>query len=482
MSPNQNATEHSGSFINGIWEGQGDELALLDPSTAEVHAVVHTSTVADVDRAVTAALAASRDWARTSPSERGAMLAAWAGLVFANQDRLAAIESRNVGKPLAAGLLNVQIAGSIISYAAGAADKLTGATLPVRHPDYFGYTAREPFGVCAIVLPWNVPAVLGAANLAPALAAGNSVVLKPSEVAPLVLHAMVDLAHQAGIPPGVLNVLTGVGAELGSSLVGHPGVNHVSFVGSVATGRAVMQTAAQNLTPVKLELGGKSPQLVFADADLDRAVPAIVRGITENAGQNCNAGSRLLVDAQIADEVTERVVAGMAAVRIGAWDEDLEMGPLVNAVQHERICGIIDGAVATGAELLLGGTRPEDREAGYFLSPTVLRPTEAGHPVVNQEIFGPVLTVESFASDAEALALANGTDFGLLASVWTQDVSRALSMARDVVAGQISVNQYSDAGVIGFPFNMAKQSGFSSAQGYRGLYEFTREKAVAVKL
>ncbi|WP_235734651.1 aldehyde dehydrogenase family protein [Nocardioides alcanivorans] len=482
MSPTQNVTDHFGSFIDGAWEGRGHPLSLVDPALAQPHAVIHTSTLEDVDRAVTAAHAASRAWARRSPSERGAILGTWAGLVFANQDRLAALESRNVGKPLAAGLLNVQIAGSIISYAAGAADKLTGATLPVRSPDYFGYTTREPYGVCAIVLPWNVPAVLGASNLAPALAAGNSVVLKPSEVAPLVLHAMVDLAHEAGLPPGVLNVVTGVGPELGSALVGHPGVNHVSFVGSVATGRLVMQNAAQNLTPVKLELGGKSPQLVFADADLDRVVPSIVRGITENAGQNCNAGSRLLVDARIADEVTDRVLAGMSAVRVGAWDEDVDMGPLVNAAQHDRINGIIGDARSRGAELLLGGARPDGREEGYFLAPTVLRVKEAGHPVVNQEIFGPVLTVETFADDAEALALANGTDFGLLACVWTQDVSRALGMARDITAGQIAVNQYSDAGVIGLPFNMAKQSGFSSGQGYRGMYEFTREKAVAVKL
>ncbi|MBM7517001.1 aldehyde dehydrogenase family protein [Nocardioides nitrophenolicus] len=474
--------DHLGTFIGGSWLERESSFDSVDPATGEAFGQISASEVADVDRAVAAARAAARDWARTSPSERGAILGRWAGLVFQNQDRLAALEARDVGKPLSGGLLNVQIAGSILQFTAGAADKLTGATLPTRSPDYFGFTRREPHGVCAIVLPWNVPAVLGAANLAPALAAGNTVVLKPSEVAPLVIHALVELGEEAGLPPGVLNVLTGVGAELGATLVGHPGVDHISFVGSVATGRLVMQAAAQNLTPLKVELGGKSPNLVFADADLDVAVPAIVRSITENAGQNCNAGSRLLVHADVADDVRSRVVAAMAEVRIGAWHEDLDMGPLVNAVQHARVSGLVSSALGDGVELLLGGGRPSGHADGSFLAPTVLSVTDRTAPIVGQEIFGPVLTVETFTDDADALALANGTDFGLLACIWTGDVSRALRMAGEIGAGQVSVNQFSDAGVIGMPFNMAKQSGFSSGNGYRGMYEFTREKAVAVKL
>ena len=474
--------DHPGTYIGGAWLERSTSFPSVDPATGETFGQVSASEVADVDRAVSSARAAARDWARTSPSERGAILGRWAGLVFQHQHRLAALEARDVGKPLSGGLLNVQIAGSILQFTAGGADKLTGATLPTRSPDYFGFTRREPHGVCAIVLPWNVPAVLCAANLAPALAAGNAVVLKPSEVAPLVIHALVELAEEAGVPAGVLNVLTGVGADLGAALVGHPGVDHISFVGSVATGRLVMQAAAQNLTPIKVELGGKSPNVVFDDADLDVALPAIVRSITENAGQNCNAGSRLLVQAGIADEVRRRVVDAMSQLRIGAWDEDLDMGPLVNAVQHERVSGLIAGAVGDGVELVLGGSRPEGREAGYFLSPTVLAVTDRNAPIVGQEIFGPVLTVETFTDDADAIALANGTDFGLLACVWTGDVSRALRMSAEIGAGQISVNQFADAGVIGMPFNMYKQSGFSAGNGYRALYEFTREKAVAVKL
>ena len=474
--------DHLGTFIGGSWLERESSFPSVDPATGETFGHISASEVADVDRAVAAARAAARDWARTSPSERGAILGRWAGLIFQNQHRLAAIEARNVGKPLSGGLLNVQIAGSILQFTAGAADKLTGATLPTRSPDYFGFTRREPHGVCAIVLPWNVPAVLCAANLAPALAAGNTVVLKPSEVAPLVIHALVELGEEAGIPPGVVNVLTGVGVELGATLVSHPGIDHISFVGSVATGRLVMQAAAQNLTPIKVELGGKSPNLVFADADLDVAVPAIVRSITENAGQNCNAGSRLLVQADIADEVRARVLAAMDDVRIGAWDDDLDMGPLVNPTQHARVSGLVSAALGDGVELLLGGSRPSGLSDGNYLAPTVLSVTDRNAPIVGQEIFGPVLTVETFTDDADALALANGTDFGLLACIWTNDISRALRMSAEIGAGQISVNQYSDAGVIGMPFNMAKHSGFSAGNGYRAMYEFTREKAVAVKL
>ncbi|GAA2397022.1 aldehyde dehydrogenase family protein [Dactylosporangium salmoneum] len=474
--------DQPGTLIDGTWTGGDQVLPTIDPATGVEYGRIHTSATSDVDRAVAAARAASRNWSRTSPSERGALLSRWAQLIFENQERLAAIEARNVGKPLSAARMNIIIAGSIMAYTAGGADKLTGATLPVRQPEFFGYTVREPYGVCAIVLPWNVPALLSAANLAPALAAGNTVVLKPSEVAPLVVHALVELAEAAGLPPGVLNVLTGVGADLGAALVSHPGIDHVSFVGSVATGRLVMQGAAQHLTPIKLELGGKSPNIVFPDADLDVAIPTIVRSITENAGQNCNAGSRLLVHRSIIGEVRDRVLAQMTGIRLGAWDEDLDMGPLINTVQHQRVSGILDAALRDGAELLIGGGRPQGRDAGNFLEPTVLEVADRGAPVIAQEIFGPVLTLETFSDESDAIRSANSTDFGLLACVWTQDVSRALRMSAEIQAGQVSVNQFADAGVIGLPFNMYKASGFSAGNGYRALYEFTREKAVAVKL
>ena len=472
-----------GTYLEGEWRTTGEHLPVIDPATGEQWSTVDLAGADEVDAAVAAARAAAPGWAATSPSERGAILNKWSALIFQNLELLAALEARNVGKPLSGGRLNAIIAGSIIQYAAGAADRPIGVTLPTRSPDFVGYTRREPFGVSAIVLPWNVPAVLAAANLAPSLGAGNAVVLKPSEVAPLVTLAMVELAAEAGVPPGVLNVITGYGPTVGAPLVAHRGVDHVTFVGSTVTGASIMRAAADHLVPVKMELGGKSPNVLFADADLDAAIPAIVQGITENAGQNCNAGSRLLVQDTIADEAIDRVVAGMEAVRVGAWSDDLDMGPLVSSRQYERVMGILDRARDSGAKTILGGGRPAGVGAeGNFVAPTVVTGFETGAPVAGEEIFGPVLTIERFAQDDDAIELANNTDFGLLACVWTSDVSRALRVANALVAGQVTVNQYSDAGVIGMPFNMAKASGFSSGNGYNSIEAFTREKAVAIKL
>jgi aldehyde dehydrogenase (NAD+) len=468
-------------LIDGEWTPARDkgELDVIDPATHEVFQTVARAGRADIDDAVSAARRSFPAWAATNPSERGALLGRWAELIMEQVEDLAAAEARDVGKPLSAGRMNIFIAQGIIQYFAGAADKLTGVTLPTRTPDYLGYTVPEPYGVCAVVIPWNVPAVLTAANVAPAMAAGNTVVLKPSEVAPLAPFALAELARRAGFPPGVLNVAVGLGPEAGAALTSHPDVGHISFVGSTATGRAIMAAAAQHLVPVKLELGGKSPNVVFADADLDVAIPAIVASITENAGQNCYAGSRLVVEDAVHAEVVERISAAMSAVRVGPWNADLDMGPLVNQAQFDRVVGHLAGAASDGARLVTGGSKAGD---GWYVQPTVYDQVDSGMRIARDEIFGPVLAVQPFHGMPEATALMNGSDFGLLACVWTNDVSRALRLAKDVRAGQVAVNQFHDAGVIGFPFNMQKDSGFSRGGGYGALREYVQEKAVAIRL
>lgn len=471
-------------LIDGAWVPALDqrELPVLDPANGKAIRPVARGGQADVDAAVAAARRAFPAWAATSPTERGALLGRWAELIMERVEDLARFEARDVGKPLSGGRMNAFIAQGIVAYFAGAADKLTGVTLPTRSPGYLGLTIPEPYGVCAVALPWNVPTLLTAANVAPALAAGNTVVLKPSEVAPLGPLALAELAREAGLPPGVFNVVTGLGAEAGVALTSHRDIDHISFVGSTATGRAIMRAAAENLVPVKLELGGKSPNVVFADADLDAAIPAIVGSITENAGQNCYAGSRLLVEESIRDEVTERVAEGMRAVRLGTWDQDLDMGPLASPEQRERVLGYLESASADGARLVTGGAEAEVPDEGWFVAPTVFDRVDPGMRIVREEVFGPVLTVQGFAGTDQAIEMMNDTDFGLLACIWTDDVSRALRVAKGVRSGQVAVNQFHDAGVIGFPFNMQKDSGFSSGGGYAALREYTQEKAVAVRL
>lgn len=467
-------------LIGGQWcpARHKGELPVLDPATRSVFHQIADGGPQDVDDAVAAARRAAPGWAALSPSQRGALIGRWAALIGEHVEELAALEAQDVGKPLSGGRMNIWIAQGIIDYFAGAADKLTGVTLPTRDPDHLGFTLPEPYGVCAVLIPWNVPAVLTAANVAPALAAGNTVVLKPSELAPVVVLALAELAVRAGLPAGVLNVVTGLGSRAGTALTGHPDVDHISFVGSTATGRAVMASAAAHLVPVKLELGGKSPNVLFADADLDVAVPAIVASITENAGQNCYAGSRLVVEAAIHDEVVERLAAAMAAVRLGPWDADPDMGPLISAAQRDRVAGFLEQAPADGARLVTGGRT----QTGWFVTPTVYDQVTTQMRLAREEIFGPVLAVQPFTGHAQAVELMNATDFGLLACLWTSDISRALRLAKQVHAGQVTVNQFHDAGVIGFPFNMQKDSGFSRGGGYRALSEYTQEKAVAVRL
>src|SRR5579875_79356 len=473
-------------LVAGEWRAPegGGTFVDLDPATREPIADVARASARDVDAAVAAARAAFPAWARRSPAERGFILRRWAELIGEHAEELARIEARDVGKPLSAGRLNIQIARGNLEYGAGLADKVMGATLPSRSPDHTGLTWRDPWGVCALVIAWNVPAIMLCSGTAPALACGNTVVVKPSENAPLVALALARLAVEAGMPPGVLNVVSGLGAEAGIALTSHPDVDHISFVGSTVTGRSVMRAAAENLKPVRLELGGKSPNVVFADADLDEAVPVIVESITENAGQNCYAGSRLLVEASVYDEVVERVAATMDKLRLGPWHEDLDMAPLINEAQYERVLGYIESGLAEGARLVTGGgpaTGPE-LERGWFVRPTLFDRVDSSMRIAREEIFGPVLAAQPFATTDEALRLVDAAPYGLLVSVWTNDLSRALRVAREVRSGQVSINEFANSNILGLPFNVAKESGFNHGGGYNAVLEYTQEKAVTIRL
>lgn len=473
-------------YVAGEWRRPraGGTFPDLDPATKEPISTVGRAEAADVDDAVAAARAAFPSWSKRSPTERGDILRRWAALIKEHAEELAEIEARDVGKPISAARVNIMVGIGNLSYGAGLADKVIGATLPSRSPDHTGLTWREPWGVCASVLAWNVPAIMFCSAVGPTVAVGNTIVVKPSEMAPMVTMALVGLAEEAGVPPGVVNVVPGLGSEAGVALTSHPGINHLSFVGSAPTGRAVMKAAADNLVPVRLELGGKSPNVVFADADLDRAIPIIVDSITENAGQNCYAGSRLLVERSIYDEVVERVGEHMGRLRLGSWDQDLDMGPLINEAQYRRVLGFVEGAVAEGARVVTGGG-PADGDGlgrGWFAKPTLFDKVDGSMQVAREEVFGPVLAAQPFSGVAEALDLVDAVPYGLLVSVWTNDLSRALHVAREVRSGQVSVNEFANSCILGLPFNVAKQSGFSHGAGYDAVVELTQEKAVTIQM
>jgi aldehyde dehydrogenase (NAD+)/betaine-aldehyde dehydrogenase len=363
---------------------------------------------------------------------------------------------------------------------AATAETLFGTTLPSAR-SVFAYTIIEPHGVSAHIVPWNYPLQVTARTLAPALATGNACVLKPAEDAPLTPLRIGELALEAGFPPGVLNVVPGYGDEAGAALAAHPGIDHLSFTGSREVGELVMASAARNIVPVTLELGGKSPQLVFADADIDAAVPSIVSAITEHAGQNCSAGSRLLVHESVRDEVVARVRAAFEAMRIGPGRDDPDLGPLISAKQRDRVRGYIDLGRTT-ARLVTGGESLDDPllAGGFFVRPTIFDDVPPDARIAQEEIFGPVLCVTPFRTTDEAVALANGTTYGLASGVWTRDVHRVQRLVRELRAGQVFVNNYSAAGSVELPFGGYGRSGFGREKGAIAVQEYVRHKAVAI--
>jgi aldehyde dehydrogenase (NAD+) len=476
--------ESPGQLIGGERVGalDGERFAVLDPSTGRPIAEVPRSKAVDVDRAVAAAREAFAQWRRVGPADRGRMLTGVARRLREQSAELARLGAMDGGLPLPAVQRDVEATARYFEYYGGLADKIGGDVVPLGE-GFLDYTEREPYGVCAVILPFNSPFQIVARSAAPALAAGNTVVAKAAEQAPLGPLALADVLAAEGIPPGVLNIVTGFGAEAGSRLVEHPDVDRITFTGSDATGRLVAETAARNFTPATLELGGKSPHVLFADADVRTAAETVVDSLVWSAGQVCSAGTRLLVERSVHDEVVQIVAARMAATRLGRALDGPDMGPVITDRQRTNVVGAIETAVSQGARLVTGGAQPPDVDAdGFFVSPTVFDRVDPASALAQEEIFGPVLAVIDFDSEAEAVALANGTRFGLMAAVWTRDVSRAHRVARGLQAGQVFVNAYGAGTGIELPFGGFKHSGIGREKGIAGYLEYSQIKNICVKV
>ncbi|MGG1658084.1 aldehyde dehydrogenase family protein [Brevibacillus sp. NRS-1366] len=472
-------------YIGGAWtdSSSNEVITTINPATIEALATFPRGNKDDVDRAVKAARAAfeSKEWREILPAERGRLLLRLCQLIRQQKDELAHLETLDTGKPLSQAQADVEVAARYCEYYAGVADKILGETIPIR-ADILNYTLREPLGVTAHIVPWNYPIQIAVRSLAPAVAAGNTVVMKPAEDTPMTALRIAELCERAGFPPGVVNIVTGYGAEAGAALASHPDIDHITFTGSVETGKTIMKTAAAQIKPVTLELGGKSPNIVFADADLDEAAHWVVRSITQNAGQTCSAGSRLLVEESIREEFVEKVTALMAGLRIGPGLDNADLGPIISEKQLERIESYMQVAAAEGATIRTGGRRHAEAGDGFFFQPTVIDGIAAEGRLAQEEIFGPVLVVLPFTTTEEALAIANGTEYGLVTGIWTSNIHKAHWLASRVKSGQVFINNYGAGGGVEMTFGGYRKSGFGREKGLEALKFYTQVKNVAVKV
>ncbi|APG48934.1 aldehyde dehydrogenase family protein [Phaeobacter porticola] len=458
----------------------GDRMESFDPGRGVALADFAVGDAADVDRAVTSAVAGFGIWGATPPAQRCAILNEAARLMRAEAEQLSVVEALDSGKTLNEARDDIAGSARLLEYYAGAADKLDGRSVNLGN-DNAAFTLREPVGVTAHIVPWNYPTSTLVRGIAPALAAGCSAVVKPAETTPFTALMIADLLVRAGLPAGVVNVVTGTGIAAGAPLVRDPRVRHVTITGSVATGVGVMQSVAPNVTGLTLELGGKSPLIAFGDADVDKVVDGALWAIFSNAGQICSAGSRLLVHRSIHAEVRDKLVIKARALRIGHGLRNPDMGAINSARHLAQIADHVENARKRGVEIVLGGTRVVDPDTGegWFYAPTILDDLPESDDAVLREIFGPVLVIQVFDDEAEALTLANGTEFALAAGIYTKDISTALRMARRVDAGQVTVNDYW-AGGIELPFGGNRKSGFGREKGLEGLEAYTRSKAVTL--
>lgn len=468
------------NFIAGKWVAPigGEFLELGNPSTGETLTRIARGKVADVDKAVAAAQAAlDGEWGRTTAVERGRILTRIGQLVLTRVEELGEIEAADVGKPLTQARNDAIALARYMEFYGGAADKVHGETIPYMD-GYTVYTLREPHGVTGHIVPWNYPMQIIGRSVGAALAMGNACVLKPAEEACLTALGFAALAEEAGLPAGALNVVTGLGEEAGAALSGHTGVQHVSFTGSVGVGQLVQAAASQNVIPVTLELGGKSPQVVFDDADLDAALPFLVGACIQNAGQTCSASSRVLIQRGVYDKLLARMADSYSGLMVGSAMSDVNVGPLISARQKEIVTGFIE----QGSDLRLaaqGSIIAGTPEGGHYVLPTLFADVPPEHVLAQSEIFGPVQVVIPFDDEADAIAIANGTDFGLVASVWTRDGARQMRMAKALRAGQVFINNYGAGGGVELPFGGAGKSGHGREKGFEALFGFSTLKTVA---
>jgi aldehyde dehydrogenase (NAD+) len=474
MSPKQ-------LFIGGRWLAARDErtLDVIAPADGQVFDRIARGGAHEVDLAVTAARAAlGGAWGRLNATERGRLLVKIGQSILDHHEELSRLEARDAGKPLSTARNDIMVLARYFEFYGSAADKVHGEVIPFLNGHQVT-VQREPLGVTGHIIPWNYPAQILGRSVAPALAMGNAAVVKPAEDTSLSTLRVAEIAAACGLPEGALNVVTGLGEEAGAALAGHPGIDFVSFTGSSEVGALVQQATAVHAVKCVLELGGKSPQIVFDDADIDRAAPIIVRAIVQNAGQTCTAGSRLLVQRSIYERVVERVAVALANTRVGTPEADVDCGPVMNPAQLARVNRYLDGAHMAGIPLLAQGRIIEGTPStGYYVRPTLFGPAPRDASLAREEVFGPVLAALPFDDEADAIALANDTDYGLLAAVWTENGGRQQRVAKAVKAGQVFVNCYGAGGGVELPFGGTKRSGHGREKGLLALEEMSTTKTV----
>jgi aldehyde dehydrogenase (NAD+) len=477
------ALPFSANIIGGASVGAADGrvVDVLCPSDGRPFMQIARSGPEDVDRAVKAARKAFEgEWGKLTATERGRLLVKLGQAIADNSVELAALESRDTGKPLKQGKADMVAAARYFEFYGAAADKLHGETIPFLN----GYTVaivRDPHGVTGHIIPWNYPAQIFGRSIAASLACGNACVVKPAEDACLSVIRFAELARDVGFPAGALNIVAGLGGEAGAALSAHPGLDFISFTGSPQTGASIQAAAAMNNIGVTMELGGKSPQVVFADADIEAAAPVVINAIIQNGGQTCSAGSRVLIERKAYDSFARAVADRFAKVRAGAHEKDLDMGAMINAKQQARVNGFLARAKGEGIKIAAeGALDPDAPSTGFYVTPTLFGDVPRGDPLANDEVFGPVLAMLPFDDEADAIGLANGTPYGLIAGVWTRDAKRSIRVARAMRCGQVFVNGYGAGGGVELPFGGVKKSGHGREKGFEALYEFCAAKTIVI--